>query len=152
MKKRQNKVEKFFERLEEIADYLFKDKPFWNNLMAGIVGLIILVVIKVALIGFQEKLYTGYFEYIVVFILMSILILQYDFKSSGWGDVAMIFVGIAWIGVIFYDSFATLTLAMQVIGLFASFHIIYMIIIELSKDKRIKELLKKKKWEKYLRK
>ena len=114
------------EKLEEVINWLYKDQPLITNLTSSIVALIWLVIIKLAIIGFQQKLYSGYFEYMVVALLLSILILQTSFKVSGWGNITLVFVLIAGVGLFVYDTTSLLPLAGQMIGFFAVGHILFM--------------------------
>ena len=91
-------------RLNEVVNWLYKDQPFLTNLITSFIALFLLAVIKLTLTGFQQEIYSGYFENIVIVLLMSILILQTPFRFSGWGDIAMIFVGIACAGIFFYNT------------------------------------------------
>ena len=66
--------------VDKLINWLYKDQPFITNVTTIFTALIWLVMIKLAIIGFQQKLYSGYFEYIVVALLLSILILQTSFS------------------------------------------------------------------------
>jgi hypothetical protein len=113
-------------KLEEVANWLYKDQPFLMNLTTSVVAIIFLVMVKFALIGFQQKLYSGYFEYMVVALLISILILQIPFRVSGWGNISLIFVGIAGVGLLVYDTTSLLPFAGKMVGFFAGGHILFM--------------------------
>ncbi len=122
-------------RLERVLNYLYKDKPLITNLTIGLVSINFLIIIKLALIGFQQKLYSGYFEHMViallvslVIIFVSILILQTSFKRSGWGGIALIFIGIAGVGLFFYDTTVLIPLAGKMIGFFAGGHLLYKVL------------------------
>jgi hypothetical protein len=117
---------KLLNKLEEVMNYLYKDQPFLTNLSASVVAIILLVMVKLALIGFQQKLYSGYFEYMVVALLMLILTLQTPFRVSGWGNFSLIFVGIAGVGLLVYDTSSLLPFAGKMIGVFAGGHILFM--------------------------
>ena len=117
---------RLIERLEEVANWLYKDQPFIMNLTTSVVAIIFLVMVKLALIGFQQKLYSGYFEYIVVALLVGILVLQTPFRVSGWGNISLIFVGIAGVGLFFYDTTSLLPFAGKMIGFLAGGHILFM--------------------------
>ena len=117
---------RLIEKLEEVINWLYKDQPLITNLTSSVVALIWLVMIKLASIGFQQKLYSGYFEYMVVALLLSILILQTSFKSSGWGNITLVFVLIAGVGLFVYDTTSLLPLAGKMIGFFAGGHILFM--------------------------
>ena len=136
---------KLLNKLEEVMNWLYKDQPFLTNLTTSVVAIIFLVMVKLALIGFQQKLYSGYFEYMVVALLMSILILQTPFRVSGWGNISLIFVGIAGIGLFFYDTTSLLPFAGKMIGVFAWGHILFMILTWLNDNhRRTCELLLRK--------
>jgi hypothetical protein len=117
---------KLLNKLEGVMNYLYKDQPFLTNLSASVVAIILLVMVKLALIGFQQKLYSGYFEYMVVALLMLILTLQTPFRVSGWGNFSLIFVGIAGVGLLVYDTSSLLPFAGKMIGVFAGGHILFM--------------------------
>jgi hypothetical protein len=117
---------KLLNKLEEVMNYLYKDQPFLTNLSASVVAIILLVMVKLALIVFQQKLYSGYFEYMVVALLMLILTLQTPFRVSGWGNFSLIFVGIAGVGLLVYDTSSLLPFAGKMIGVFAGGHILFM--------------------------
>ena len=119
---------RLIERLEEVINWLYKDQPLITNLTSSVVALIWLVIIKLAIIGFQQKLYSGYFEYMVVALLLSILILQTSFKVSGWGNITLVFVLIAGVGLFVYDTTSLLPVAGQMIVFFAGGHILFMIL------------------------
>ena len=139
---------RLIERLEEVANWLYKDQPFIMNLTTSVVAIILLVMVKLVLIGFQQKLYSGYFEYMVVALLMSILILQTPFRVSGWGNISLIFVGIAGVGLLVYDTSSLLPLAGKMIGVFAGGHILFMMfnagINYVNNNRRTCELLLRK--------
>lgn len=118
---------RLIEKLEEVINWLYKDQPLITNLTSNVAALICLFIIKLAIIGFQQKVYSGYFEYMVVALLLSILILQTSFKVSGWGNITLFFVLIAGIGLIVYDTTSLLTVAGQMISFFAVGHILFMI-------------------------
>ncbi len=118
---------RLIEKLEEVINWLYKDQSLITNLTSSVGALILLVVIKFAIIGFQQKVYSGYFEYMVVALLLSILILQTSFKASGWGKISLIFVVIAGVGLIVYDTTSLLPLAGKMISFFAAGHILFMI-------------------------
>jgi len=113
-------------KLEEVANWLYKDQPFIMNLTTSVVAIIFLVMVKLALIGFQQKLYSGYFEYMVVALLIIILVLQTPFRVSGWGNISLIFVGIAGVGLFLYDTNTLLPMAGKMIGFLAGGHILFM--------------------------
>jgi len=119
------------EKLEEVINWLYKDQPLITNLTSSVVALIWLVMIKLAIIGFQQKLYSGYFESMVVALLLSILILQTSFKVSGWGNIALVFVLIAGVGLFIYDTTSLLQLAGEMIGVFAGGHILFILLTNL---------------------
>jgi len=119
---------RLIEKLEEVINWLYKDQPLITNLTSSVVALIWLVMIKLAIIGFQQKLYSGYFEYMVVALLLSILILQTSFKVSGWGNITLVFVLIAGVGLFVYDTTSLLPVAGQMIVFFAGGHILFMIL------------------------
>lgn len=139
---------RLIEKLEEVINWLYKDQPLIINLTSSVVFLIWLVVIKLAIIGFQQKLYSGYFEYVVVALLLSILILQTPFSFSGWGNFALIFVGIAGVGLFFYDTPSLLPFAGKMVCVFAGGHILYMMfnagIKYVNNNRRTCELLLRK--------
>jgi len=120
---------KLLSRLEEVINWLYKDQPLLTNLTTSVIAIFFLVIVKLALIGFQQKLYSGYFEYIVIALLMSILVLQTSFRVSGWGNISLFFVGIAGVGLFFYNTTLLLPLAGQMIGIFAGGHFIYIILM-----------------------
>jgi len=136
---------RLIEKLEEVANWLYKDQPFIMNLTTSVVAIIFLVMVKLALIGFQQKLYSGYFEYIVVALLVGILVLQTPFRVSGWGNISLIFVGIAGVGVLVYDTSSLLPLAGKMIGVFVGGHLLFMILTWLNDNhRRTCELLLRK--------
>jgi len=147
MKKTPTK-KKLLNKLEEVMNYLYKDQPFIINLTTSVVAIIFLVMVKLALIGFQQKLYSGYFEYMVVALLLSILILQIPFRVSGWGNISLIFVGIAGVGLLIYDTTTLLPFAGKMIGVFAGGHILFMMfnagINYVNNNRRTCELLLRK--------
>jgi len=147
MKKTPTK-KKLLNKLEEVMNYLYKDQPFIINLTTSVVAIIFLVMVKLALIGFQQKLYSGYFEYMVVALLLSILILQTPFRVSGWGNISLIFVGIAGVGLLIYDTTTLLPFAGKMIGVFAGGHILFMMfnagINYVNNNRRTCELLLRK--------
>ncbi len=116
---------RLIEKLEEVINWLYKDQSLITNLTSSVVALIWLVMIKLAIIGFQQKFYSGYFEYMVVTLLLLILILQPSFKTSGWGNITLVFVLIAGVGLFVYDTTSLLPLAGQMIGFFAAGHILF---------------------------
>ena len=116
---------RLIEKLEEVIKWLYQDQPLITNLTSNVAALIFLVIIKLAIIGFQQKVYSGYFEYMVVALLLSILILQTSFKVSGWGNITLFFVLIAGVGLIVYDTTSLLPLAGKMISFFAAGHILF---------------------------
>lgn len=116
---------RLIEKLEEVINWLYKDQPLITNLTSNVAALICLVIIKLAIIGFQQKVYSGYFEYMVVALLLSILILQTSFKVSGWGNITLFFVLIAGVGLFVYDTTSLLTVAVKMINFFAAGHILF---------------------------
>lgn len=124
--------EKYFkkrliEKIGKVINWLYKDQPLIINLTSNIIALIWIVMIKLALIGFQQKLYSGYFEYMVVALLLSILILQTSFKVSGWGNISLVFVLIAGVGLFVYNITSLLLVAGQIITLLAVGKILFII-------------------------
>jgi hypothetical protein len=118
---------RLMEKLEEVVNWLYKDQPFATNLTTSVVAIICLGMAKLAYVGIQQKLYSGYFENIVVALLVFILVLQIPFRVSGWGNISLIFVGIAGVGLFFYDTYSLLQVAGQMIGFLAGGHILFMI-------------------------
>lgn len=113
------------EKLEEVIKWLYQDQPLFTNLTSNVAALIFLVILKLAIIGFQQKFYSGYFEYMVVTLLLLILILQTSFKTSGWGNISLVFVVIAGVGLLVYDTTSLLTVAVKMISFFAVGHILF---------------------------
>jgi hypothetical protein len=149
--KRKIRLERLFNNLEkrvkEVMNYLYKDQSLVNNLTTSVFAIILLVMVKLASIGFHQQLFSGYFEYIVVALLMSILILQTPFRVSGWGNISLIFVGIAGVGLLFYDTTSLLPMAGKMIGVFAVGHILFIISTWANRIRYQKRPLKDfKKW------
>jgi hypothetical protein len=117
---------RLIEKLEEVVNWLYKDQPFRMNLTTSVSAIIFLVMVKLGFIGFQQKLYSGYFEYMVVALLISILVLQTPFRVSGWGKISLIFVGIAGVGLFLYDTNTLFPMAGKMIGFLAGGHILFM--------------------------
>ena len=135
MEKNKNRL---MERMEEIINWLYKDNPFFTNLYINIFMMISLIVIKFMLIGFQQKLYSGYFEHMVILVLTLFLTLTtyiLNLKASGWGLFSLIFVGIAGICLICYDTMAGFTLAINMTVLLCIGQFLF-IIYSLYKNKR----------------
>jgi len=139
---------RLIEKMEEVINWLYKDQPLITNLASSFAALIWLFIIKLAIIGFQQKLYFGYFEYMVIALLLSILIFQTSFKVSGWGNITFAFVLIAGVGLIVYDTTSLLPVAGEMIGLFAVGHILFIMfstgIRYVSNHRRTCELLLRK--------
>ena len=131
MKKEKTLIKrKLLSRLEEVINWLYKDQPFLTNLITSLSVMFFLIIVKLALIGFQQRIYSGYFECVVVVLLIGIFVLQnLNPKVSGWGNISLIFIGIAGVGLLFYNTASLLLLAGQMIGIFAGGHFMYWIVM-----------------------
>lgn len=101
--------------IRKIGDYLFKDVNIISGFTTLIVSYIIIILTKLVFIGIQENFITTYFEMMVIFFLLTILIwlIRTNLYLKGWSGIIVIiifgtgilFLSNSYYSDIFYFSF-----------------------------------------------
>lgn len=93
-------ITNFEKRIGEILKYFYKDQPPIYSLGSIMITFILVSFVKLALVGVEERLYTGYFEYMVIALLLFIMLAHTPIKLDGWAGIMnlwILFGGVLWI-------------------------------------------------------
>jgi len=128
-------------KIEQGINYLYKDRSFFKNLFGIIVFIMFVGIVKIALIGFDKGKYSGYFEHVVISILLFLFIFQIfsRLKFSGWGNIAYIFLLAGALYFFVFDSYQLMYLASSFSGTLGAGHLLYMMGNYLTKKQKQKQ-------------
>jgi hypothetical protein len=119
--------------LENIMNYLFKEVSIIQA-MTSFVGIVFIILfVKFFLVGIEEKLFNGYFETMVLGLLIAILLFVVPFYTKGWVGIISVILMVSGVVVWVYDSIILYRVATFGFSFFITLQILYKI-FSLSKE------------------
>ena len=111
--------------LKVIEDYLFKDVKLLSGITSIIGVLFIILFVYYFLVGIKENLFNGYFETMVLGLLISIFVFVVPFYTKGWVGITNYILTIGGMLLWFSDSLIVYRIGTFSFSFFVTLHITY---------------------------